>query len=209
MGKLIVCKECEKEKEHGGLRRCKSCYDRFHYRENRERLLAQRNRYNQEHREARCQYARDYYQKYQDKVLANCRRYYQDHRDKVKIRHLHWREKNPNYSRRWAKENPERVRMLNCRWGRQNPERKAASEARRKARKQNLPNTLTEGERKELFLIGQATYPNQKLHLDHVVPISKGGGTTRANVHYIPAKVNLSKKDKLVAEIYIQLPLGG
>lgn len=79
--------------------------------------------------------------------------------------------------------------------------------ARYQGRKRNLPDTLTAEQAEELLAIGQATYPGKELHLDHVVPLSKGGGTTYANMHAIPARLNLSKRDALPREIYRQLEL--
>lgn len=88
-----------------------------------------------------------------------------------------------------------------------NHKRHALNEARRRARLRALPDTLTPSQAEHLLRIGQATYPGEELHLDHIVPLSKGGGTTYANVHAIPASINLSKSDKLPDEIYEQHPL--
>jgi len=80
---------------------------------------------------------------------------------------------------------------------------------REKALKHNLPATLTPDQAELLLMIGRATYPGEELHLDHMVPVSKGGGTTMANTHYIPARLNYSKYDKLPQGAYRQLGLGG
>jgi len=72
------------------------------------------------------------------------------------------------------------------------------------ARKRNLPNTLTKEQAQRLLLIGRTIYPREDLHLDHIVPLSKGGGTTLANIHAVPAWVNLGKQDRLPQDVYEQ-----
>lgn len=141
-------------------------------------------------------YKRDYYQEHREEVAAYGRRYYEEHR-----------EERAAWQHRWNQEHREQARANRRRWRENNRKRMAASQARRKARKQALPDTLLPKERSCLLAIGQATYPGEELHLDHVVPLSKGGGTTRANCHYIPAGLNCSKQDALPKDVYGQMPL--
>ena len=92
-------------------------------------------------------------------------------------------------------------------WRRKNPEKARLSWARRDARKKALPATLTPAQAERLFAIGQAMYPGEELHLDHVVPLSAGGGFTRANIHAIPAWLNMLKRNALPQEVYRQIKL--
>ena len=87
--------------------------------------------------------------------------------------------------------------------------RRKKAKRRRKARKKALPDTLTTEQAEHLLVIGRAVYPGEELHLDHIVPLSRDGGTTLANMHAIPARLNQSKNDALPQEIYKQLTLGG
>lgn len=107
----------------------------------------------------------------------------------------------------WA--NKKRLNEESRAWGRVNPERVRLIAAQKRARKHQLPDTLTSDEEIELRAIALVLYPGEELHLDHIVPISKGGGTTRANCHFIPSKANISKGNKLPEEIYeqCQIPL--
>jgi 5-methylcytosine-specific restriction endonuclease McrA len=124
-----------------------------------------------------------------EKVAARKARYYQKHREEAVVYSRRRQETNPDYQRRYQQEHPEKV---------------AANNARRAARKQRLPDTLTTEEAEYLFLIGRAVYRTEKLELDHIVPLSKGGGTTRANMHAIPLGLNRSKQNMLPEEIYKQ-----
>lgn len=153
-------------------------------------------------------------------ALGLCKRCYNRHNMR------RWRKENPEkeraiarrsrarcqqqrnaYGRKWREEHRERIKASYSHWRKANPEKRAGIEARRKARKHSLPDTLTSQQAEYLLGIGQAIYPGEKLHLDHIVPLSKGGGTTLANTHAIPASLNMSKGGKLPEEAYGQLEL--
>lgn len=179
---IRVCGECGEERPYQAIGLCHVCYkaryNPHYYNEHRQEILAQKRRYYQTNREA---------------ILAKKRLYHGKHR-KERLAYLrHWKNKNPNYMRFWYKKNPEKVLLR---------------EARRRAQKRRLPDTLTPAQTDRLLVIGRATYPGEALHLDHIVPLSKGGGTTYANMHAIPRLINIGKKDKLPEEIYQQMILG-
>lgn len=132
--------------------------------------------------------------KYPEKISAYNKNYYQEHQEEERARR-----------RRYYRENREKELAYHHR----NLEAGRAKRARRQARKLVLPDTLTPQQAEHLMLIGRAIYPDQELHLDHIVPISKGGGTTLANMHAIPANLNLMKAGELPENVYGQLSLGG
>ncbi len=134
------------------------------------------------------------------------------------------------YGRSYRKKNHEKVREIESRYyrnhreerltynraynvirRRDNPEKRAVEKGRRRARKESLPDTLTLGEMEDLLKIGRGTYPGEKLHLDHFIPLGRKEnetcGTTRANCHYIPADINYWKHNRLPTEFLVQLPL--
>lgn len=177
MAKIIICKECGQEKKHKAFGLCRTCYSRRWNQENPEGRKAIVHRF----REANPDYHRLYLRRF--------------------------REANPDYYRRYYQKNKEKHLAL-CRCYREeNPEKRAAFWARHEARKKALPDTLTLEQAEYLFMIGRAMYPGEKLSLDHIVPLSKGGGTTLANIHAIPTSLNCSKHDALPQEIYRQLGL--
>lgn len=132
----------------------------------------------EEHKEERAAYQRRWRQEHRKEALAYRRRHYQEHREEYIA-----------YMLQWQRDNPDKV---------------AARGARRKAQKRSLPYTLTPEEAEYLLEIGKVAYPGEKLHLDHIVPLSRGGGTTLANMHAIPASLNQSKYDALPEEAYRQ-----
>lgn len=95
------------------------------------------------------------------------------------------------------------------------PDRKEVANfyrVRRRAYIESVPNTLTRAEEQQIRSMGRCFYceepvaPN-RIHLDHFVPLSKKGGTTRANLVASCASCNHSKRTKLPAQILKQLPL--
>lgn len=178
---IKTCRVCGGEKEHYAKGLCIVCYraryNAYYYREHRQEILAEKGRYYRVHRE---------------KILAQKRLCHKVHRDERLVYLQKWRADNPEYMNNWYRKNPART---------------LARQARRRTHKRNLPNTITSDQVEGLIEIGRAIYPGEKLHLDHIVPISKGGGTTLANMHAIPARLNQAKKDALPQEAYKQIPL--
>lgn len=168
-------------------------------------------RYHKEHPRDRRDYWRRYYKEHREEQQAKNRRYREGHKEEIAAQRRHYREEHREEvlarKRRYYAENREECNARGLRWQRENPDKAAIYKARYKARKNGAPNTLTPEEAEQLFAIGRAVYAGKKLHLDHVVPVSKGGGTTLANMHAIPANLNCSKYIALPEDIYQQLTL--
>lgn len=86
------------------------------------------------------------------------------------------------------------------RWARSHPEAVKLREARRRARKLAVPNTLTRDEWQAIldYYGGRCAYCLKvaKLQMDHVVPFAAGGSNSADNVVPACAACNASKKAK-------------
>jgi len=215
MARIVICIDCGEKREHEAKGLCKSCYLSRWREIHREHLLAYYKEYYRRNRQKCLEYAREYYisrdEEARERKRVADRRYYQKNREELLIYQREYcRELSAKIVKRvnrWRKENPERRKEHGRRYRMKYPLKAHIRKAHRRAHELSVLNTLTENESKELFVIGCGTYPNQKLHLDHFVPLSRGGGTTRANVHYIPGEVNSFKGNKLPSEVYGQLQL--
>ena len=196
MAKIIICADCGEEKKHKAFGLCGACHSRRWYQGHREESIARTRRWQEENREDRLAYMRRWREAHRQDIAAYNRRRYEENPERYVAYASQWREENPDKA----------AARIRC-WQQKNPEKVAVLVARRKARKCNLPDTLTTEQAECLLAIGRAVYPGEKLALDHIVPLSKGGGTTRANMHAIPARLNISKKDKLPQEAYRQVAL--
>lgn len=185
---VIICLDCGEEKEHEAKGLCRRCYARQW---NPSIVICADCGEEKEHK-AKGLCGPCHMRRWRQRNPGYNQRHYQKNKPRINARHRQWRQENPHYMQYYARENPEKF---------------AVAQARRKARKEALPNTLTTGQVERLLAMGRTMYPREELHLDHIVPLSKGGGTTYANMHAIPAGLNRIKHAKLPQEIYEQAGL--
>ncbi len=137
------------------------------------------------------------YQRYQERPDYFRKRsldYYRRHRAVVCERKQCWREANPGYKRQWRAENPDKSRGY---------------DQRRRMRKAGLPATLTGGQWQEILeqhdhacaYCGRADLP---LEQEHMMPVSRGGGYTAANIVPACGPCNSSKGTKTYEEFLQQ-----
>jgi len=102
--------------------------------------------------------------------------------------------------RKWSEANRERLREQDALYRENNRDRHNAKEARRRARKEALPDTLTGEEYSKIrkhFLNSCAICNRGFEHMDHFIPLSCGhGGTYYENMVPMCARCNVSKKDQ-------------
>lgn len=105
---------------------------------------------------------------------------------------------------RWRREYKEREKATKAQWKRNNPELNRASVSRRKAIKLAFDGThYTAADVKALFeqQQGHCLYCYNRLdtfHVDHVIPLSRGGGNGSDNIALACPSCNLSKNNKLL-----------
>jgi len=125
-------------------------------------------------KEERKDYDKKYYKNNADKKKEYTKKYYRDNMLKIK-----------DYHKEYRKNNPDKVN---------------ASDAKRRAVKtsatpenanQNIINTFYEMSARLTVCIGI------KYHVDHLVPLSKGGKHHEENLLPVPASVNLTKNGSL------------
>lgn len=142
------------------------------------------------------------------------RAYFAENSEEHYERVRRWQKANPEKvrenSRRWAKANPDKVRERSRRWYKANPDKARAKEHRRRARKANaftVPHTHEDliiftrdylgldPEKCWYCLLDGRDSPAE--HVDHLIPLAKGGSETVWNKRFACAKCNLSKRDKV------------
>ena len=131
-------------------------------------------------------------------------------------RQRRWVANNPGKQRalcrRWAQANRDKVAASNLRWKRKDPERAIARDQRRRALEKNAidpdrPVTVeVQKERKALF--GGCCFcgSQEKLTLEHVIPLSKGGLHVPENLLGSCKSCNCKKHVTLVEEWYREQP---
>lgn len=165
--------------------------------ERKARRSESSHRYRLTHRERMRAYAAKWRLEHPEQVYAAKRAWYEKHSEQERARQRAWQQAHPEQVRaagracaaRRRLEHPGLVRALERARRLAHPEAQALSESRRRARKKSLPNTLTLSEWQAVC----AAYKNRcaycgrkaKLTMDHVLPLSKGGGTIAHNI--VPA----------------------
>ena len=148
---------------------------------------------------------RDAVARWEEKHPGYHREYYQGHRLEYRQRSSEWDAANPeqaHYLRsRWRKANPEKVKVFSAAYRQRHPEVFVVHAARRRALRRALPATLTTAQWeaiKEAYRY-RCAYCGKKpsrLTQDHVVPVTKGGGTTAENIVPACQQCNRSKGNR-------------
>lgn len=129
------------------------------------------------------------------------------------------RERERERLRRWDRDNRERRGMITRRWQAANPDAVRAVRHRRRARKHNTIAPLTTPELRALdartFVpvdehgaglcpVCFAELTRSTAHLDHDVPLSRGGAHSLDNVAYVCGPCNLAKNTRTMQEFRIE-----
>ena len=122
--------------------------------------------------------------------LKNIDRYREKGRESSKL----WRKKNPTKYKEnlenWIKENPDKYKLITAK----------GNSKRRAAEKNNTPD-LTHNQKLIIETIYLQRIRLEKrlgipFHVDHVIPISKGGLHIPSNLQVLPAKLNFKKNSR-------------
>ncbi len=180
-----MCMECERERD-------------------RERFK------NPERRAANIERSRRFYAENKEEFLDKCRERHQMNRDQRLVVQAEWRRKNPNNRTDWYLKNREKELQRSRQYGKDNPEKVSDWCRKRRARKNNAEGQHSPAEVTDLFARqrGLCASCKSKLsvrkpnryHIDHIVPISKGGSDWISNIQLLCPPCNSSKKDKLPEE---------
>jgi len=153
-------------------------------------------------------------EKFEEKKIKAC--------DSTKRAYPKVRQKCIAYLKEWRRNNKDKCDKLRISWAEKNPEK--VLECRRKAAKKYAKNnrakcSVRENKRrqlkeasKEILTQDQIKIMNYiydcrkrisdctglKFHVDHVLPLSKGGQHLPSNLKILPAKINLKKHNKII-----------
>lgn len=153
-------------------------------------------------------------QEHPEKIRESARRSYAKDPEKEKQRSKRWREANPekraeywdNFGkekvRAYREANLEDVKDYQRRWRQENRETVYAYIHKRRALKKGSGGTHTSADLNEIFAAqkGRCALCRINLgsskHIDHIMPLSRGGSNGRANIQFLCPSCNLSKGAK-------------
>ncbi len=115
-----------------------------------------------------------------------------------------WRIRNSGYAKCWYENNKEKCKLSVSRWYEANKYRSHANAAAYRARKLNSSDVLSEAERVEIKEIYKrcsdlnSRRGGIKWHVDHRIPLIKGGIHHPGNLQILEATANMSKGCRLI-----------
>jgi 5-methylcytosine-specific restriction endonuclease McrA len=178
-------------------------YQRAYFLANREKLLAQMAAQRALSRRERCEKQKEYYIQNREKVLDYHKGYRVANREKIRVRTKLQRDKNPERIRErqaacYVKYREERL-AKSAEYRKQNPEKKRVYEANRKARKRAGSGKFTPADVAEILhqQRNKCGYCQRSIrkayHIDHIMPLSRGGSNARPNIQLLCPTCNMRK----------------
>jgi 5-methylcytosine-specific restriction endonuclease McrA len=140
-----------------------------------------------------------------EKIKAARKRYNDGHKEQLSLKNKEWMIKNSarrkEYMRKWSKDNNHRRKSYDTK-------SRALRRVRESVAGVNDPYVLTlvsKWKRESVFICYYCSYQcfRTQLHIDHVIPISKGGKHTVANIAKACSHCNQSKRDKMPSEFAV------
>lgn len=141
-----------------------------------------------------------------ESVRAKDKAHYHANKDRMRVKSAVWRQANPKRQREltiaWREANRERVRASMQIWFSKHPEAQRIYKQNRRAREMQGDGRLSEGIVEKLFVLqrGLCACCRKKLgddfHLDHIVPLAKGGEHSDSNMQLLTPRCNTEKHAK-------------
>lgn len=176
-------------------------YHRAYYERNREAILANKKRYYYENQEDILVKKQTYYLENREEKLAYNKQYYDTNAVKLN-----------EYSRKWYIDNHEWALQRAKAYRENNPEKVRICEKACDANRRNAPGKITSADVKDAIDCSEGRCPYcldelkfSMIHIDHVIPLSRGGHNTRENIVACCADCNLRKNDKTPREFVLGL----
>ena len=205
------CKECHAEyrainrdkinaaqkKYYASHKEERAEYGARNYVDNRDAALAWQKQYNLDHREERIAYLKQYHLTHKEEAAQ----YRYDHKDEIATR-----------MKQYQLDHKEEIAAWNSNWQRKNRDKSVAKDSKRRALKmgvgaENLPDNYERGLYEDQ--LGCCYYCGCSLaetghHLEHMIPLSRGGPHRLSNLVLSCPACNLRKGTK-TAEEFLRL----
>lgn len=145
--------------------------------------------------------ARRYYEKNRERILAGRREEYAENRQEIQAVRNDARRQNPEKyraaRRRWYAANAEKMCAYNAASKKKHADSVRANNARRRARVRGAIGDLSREDIAEITAAqnGRCAFcsKKQRLSVDHIVPLAKGGQHVRGNIQMLCRPCNSSK----------------
>lgn len=212
-----------KSSKTGRRSRCKSCEleaNRLYRAQNRDLVNAAKRAWAARNKDSKAESDRKYREANKDEIAKRNKLWRLENQEELKAKSAANRAKNKEQKaladKLWAAQNKDKVNASSRRWRQNNPER--AREVAKQSRAKNpetqrnktgrrralvRSNGVFQVTKKEILALirkGCSYCGKQALHIDHIIPISRGGRHSIGNLTGACASCNLSKGAKFITE---------
>lgn len=166
-------------------------YNKEYYKKNREREIAEAQAWRAKNLVRAKEASRDWYARNRERNRSASLQYYHENKEAIRVRSRVWRERTSDIRREKSKE-----------WRLRNPEKVSQYARNARAKRANAPGRITPAEAADILNLQRGkcamcqTKLGSKKHLDHIIPIARGGANTRRNAQYLCASCNHRKHAK-------------
>lgn len=222
---MKLCTKCKKDKpfsefharkdsRSGYASHCKVCRKEV-WDKNKEERAIKSKLYRDNNKDKLSAKRREYYLKNKDRENAYMKQYAIDNADKIRAANKAYRENNKarkkELDKKYREENKEKIAEYKREWIKTEigkASKRASNHKRDLRTKETNDGTITRRSLVELFIEQDNKcfhcereldhHAKGAVHLDHLIPLSKGGCHTISNVRWSCASCNLTKQAKLI-----------
>jgi 5-methylcytosine-specific restriction endonuclease McrA len=160
-----------------------------YYKENRRSVLAAKSKWRKAHAELVKQIVDRSREKHKDRILERARKWRKEHPDKTAAINKRWREKNREHLNAYRKSHPHVVVLKEMRRRERHAQGNIGID---KDAQRKLVNFIRTARRIACYWCNEPV-PKKKRHIDHIIPLARGGTGAASNLCCACASCNLRK----------------
>jgi hypothetical protein len=169
--------------------------------ENKERLQALHKVWTEKNKDKMDAYRKTYDENNKEKVSVRKKAWAAANRERSNAQKKAWAKRNPEYKKAYSKANKEKIAASKAVWRENNKDKINVTVANRRALKFRATIRLTELDKfviEEMYNLAQLREKQTgfQWHVDHIVPLTKGGLHKPTNLQVVPGVWNLSKGNR-------------